>query len=118
MCSNATLRESRQRQRFTLAHEFNHVLDDVVIERMSAHLEPDQARERAERLCNYFAACLLMPRAWIKRDFCDGMQRPRDLARRYFVSVDAMTTRLSELGLTGPTLALEPRTRVCAPGET
>lgn len=103
--------EGRQRQRFTLAHEFKHVLDDEVIDLMSRHLEPGQRRERAERLCNHFAASLLMPRAWIKHDYCTGMQRPRDLARRYFVSVEAMTTRLSELGLTGPTLALESQIR-------
>lgn len=109
--------ESRRRNRFTLAHEFKHVLDDEIVERMSAHLEPAQAHERAERLCNYFAACLLMPRGWIKTDWCAGTQDVRDLARRYYVSVEAMTTRLSELGLTGPTLALEPRSRACTSEE-
>ncbi len=101
--------EPRQRQRFSLAHEFKHVLDDPVIERLHTHLAPSSRHERAERLCNYFAACLLMPRAWVKRDWCEGMQQPRDLARRYYVSVEAMTTRLSELGLGPRTIA--PRDR-------
>lgn len=104
--------ESRQRQRFTLAHEFKHVIDDPIVERLFGHLPMEERGERAERLCNYFAACLLMPRAWVKRDWCAGMQDVRALARRYFVSHEAMTTRLSELGLTGPTLALEPRSRI------
>ena len=62
--------EPRQRQRFSLAHEFKHVLDDPVIDRTHAHLKPHRRQERAERLCNYFAACLLMPRPWIKHDYC------------------------------------------------
>lgn len=99
--------EPRQRQRFTLAHEFKHLLDDVVIQQMSLHLPPEQRQERAERLCNYFAACLLMPRPWVKHDWCGGMQRVGPLARRYYVSREAMTTRLSELGLTHPTIAFE-----------
>jgi hypothetical protein len=99
--------EPRQRQRFSLAHEFKHVLDDPVIERTHAHLKPHRRAERAERLCNYFAACVLMPRSWIKRDWYDGLRDIADLARRYYVSEEAMTTRLSELGLTDMTLAVE-----------
>jgi Zn-dependent peptidase ImmA (M78 family) len=97
--------EPRQRQRFSLAHEFKHVLDDPIIDRLHAHLSPALRAERIERLCNYFAACLLMPRAWVKRDWCHGMQRPRALAQRYYVSTEAMTTRLSELGLVPVTMA-------------
>jgi hypothetical protein len=41
-----------------------------------------------------------MPRAWVKRDWCQGVQRTRDLAWRYYVSHEAMSTRLCELGLT------------------
>lgn len=97
-----------QRQRFSLAHELKHVLDDPFIDRLYRRLPVYKRHERAERLCNYFAACLLMPRAWIKRDWYGGMQDVRELARQYFVSVEAMTTRLSELGLTTTTLAVEP----------
>jgi Zn-dependent peptidase ImmA (M78 family) len=92
-----------------LAHEFKHVLDDPVIDHMSAHLGPQQQRQRAERLCNYFAACMLMPRAWVKHDWGEGLQNNRALARRYYVSTEAMETRLSELGLTPMTLAVEKK---------
>jgi IrrE N-terminal-like domain len=95
--------EPRQRQRFSLAHEFKHVLDDPLIDRLYTHLAPLGRRERTERLCNYFAACLLMPRAWVKRDWCMGIQKTRALARRYYVSEEAMSTRLSEIGLHLPT---------------
>lgn len=107
--------EPRQRQRFSLAHEFKHVLDDPIIDRLHVHLTPATRAERIERLCNYFAACLLMPRAWVKRDWCRGVQRTRDLARRYYVSTDAMDTRLSELGLAPVTMATRAR-RSCRPG--
>lgn len=100
--------ESRQRQRFSLAHEYKHVLDDPVIHRLHNHLSPERRQERIERLCNYFAACLLMPRAWLKRDWCNGIQRSQELARRYYVSTEAMTIRLSELGLAPMTLVIEP----------
>ena len=103
--------EPRWRQRFSLAHEFKHVLDDPVIDRLHTRLSPDRRQERAERLCNFFAACLLMPRPWIKHDWYGGTQNVAELARRYYVSVEAMSTRLSELGLTHMTLALEWKAR-------
>jgi Zn-dependent peptidase ImmA (M78 family) len=103
--------EPRRRQRFSVAHEFKHVLDDPVVDWMSRHLEIDQRHERAERLCNYFAACLLMPRPWIKHDWYGGLQDGAQLARRYYVSTEAMATRLSELGLTPISLALEKHQR-------
>jgi hypothetical protein len=52
-----------------------------------------------------------MPRAWVKHDWGIGMQRPTDLARRYFVSEEAMATRLTELGLTPMALAIERKPR-------
>jgi len=85
--------------------------DDPIIGNSWRHLPKDQRKDRAERLCNYFAACLLMPRKWIKSDWGNGIQRVRQLSRRYYVSEDAMSTRLSELGLTSMTLALEPKQR-------
>lgn len=105
--------EPRQRQRFSLAHEFKHVLDDPVIDQTHAHLKPHRQRERDERLCNYFAACLLMPRPWVKHDYFGGTQRISTLARRYYVSEKAMTTRLRELGLidTPPRPNPQPNTR-------
>lgn len=99
--------EPRWRQRFSLAHEFKHVLDDPVIDRMFRHLPEEQRQDRAERLCNYFAACLLMPRPWIKADWYGGTRKIFELARRYYVSAEAMSTRLSELGLTDMTLAID-----------
>jgi hypothetical protein len=98
---------TKQRQRYSLAHELKHIIDAPVIDRQWLHLRGEQRADRAERLCNWFAACLLMPRVWIKRDWGNGIQSVRTLAHRYFVSEEAMSLRLSELGLTDMTLAID-----------
>lgn len=91
--------EPRQRQRYSLAHELKHVLDAPFDDQLYGHLSPSKGKQRAEALCNHFAACLMMPRAWIKRDFCHGYQTSAKLARRYYMSQEATTRRLAELGL-------------------
>ncbi len=91
--------EPQVRRRFSLAHEFKHVLDDPVIRFIHEHLTAEQHDRQAERICNYFAACLLMPATWLRRDWEDGKPGVRDLAGRYRVSAQAMGTRLNELGL-------------------
>ena len=92
--------EPAVRQRFTLAHEFKHVLDHPFI----TVLYPDKngvlSHDRAEQVCNYFAACLLMPRQWV----CDlypasGADSARSLARTFGVSPAAMRVRLRQLHL-------------------
>ncbi len=91
--------ERAERQRFTLAHELKHLLDDPFIHRLYPRTALYSAHERAERTCDYFAACLLMPKSLLTRDWCAGMQRVEYLARRYRVSRQAMGVRLSQLGL-------------------
>jgi len=95
--------EAKVRQRFTLLHEFKHVLDDPFIEWLYPTRNDYSPEERAERISDYFAACVLMPRMWIKRDWAGGGIQDIDrLARRYQVSRVAMAVRLSELRLIGP----------------
>ncbi len=97
------------RQRFTLAHEFKHVLDHPFIERCYPDVVGARGHERAEQICDYFAGCLLMPKSWVTRAYCDaGIQEIRLLARRFAVSQMAMRVRLLQLGLIEP----EPR---CVP---
>ena len=96
------------RQRFSLAHEFKHVLDNPFI----SVLYPDQAllsrRERAEQICDYFAACLLMPRPWVKRAWVKGRQEVPALAGRFHVSRLAMQVRLTQIGLVEPAPRCNP----------
>ena len=97
------------RQRFTLAHELKHVLDHPFLPRAYGSIPGTEPGELAERICDYFAACLLMPRMWVKRAYCDqGIQSVSMLARIFAVSPTAMRVRLLQLGL------IEPVSR-CAP---
>jgi hypothetical protein len=94
--------EAKVRQRFSLIHEFKHVLDDPFIEWLYPTRNGYSPEDRAERICDYFAACVLMPKLWIKRDWGNGIQDLDTLARRYNVSRVAMGVRLAELRLIGP----------------
>lgn len=93
--------EPTVRQRFTMAHELKHVLDAAVT---PAVLYPPVngfgTARRTEQVCDFFAACVLMPRAWIKKAYCDErVQDANVLARRFIVSAVAMRRRLVALGL-------------------
>jgi Zn-dependent peptidase ImmA (M78 family) len=91
--------ESRGRQRFSLAHEFKHVLDNPFIDTLYPAQGDMSSGERAEQVCDYFAGCLLMPRLWVKRAWTGGQQSPRSLARQFDVSAAAMSVRLRQIGL-------------------
>jgi predicted transcriptional regulator len=94
------------RQRFSLCHEIKHILDDEAVEQLSDdlyHSAGVTSDEAAERICDHFAACLLMPKLQLKRDWSSGQQDTGGLARRYNVSKAAMEVRLRTLGLLEPT---------------
>lgn len=95
--------EPNVRQRFTLAHEFKHILDDRFMATIYAGVPEGQRDAWRELVCDYFAGCLLMPRPWIKRAWTSGIQDPRALARMFDVSAAAVRVRLHQLGLTGAT---------------
>jgi len=99
--------EAKVRQRYSMAHELAHVVYHPLA-RLSL---PDQrettADERLESACEYFAACVLMPRLWMKRAYFDErIQDVPSLARLFGVSWLAMRVRLEQLGFV---TVLEPR---------
>lgn len=94
--------EPDTRQRFSLAHEFKHILDDRFVHIIYRHLPEPDRHAFGEQVCDYFAGCLLMPRPWLKRSFFGGTQRTKDLARHFDVSEAAIETRLAQIGLVGP----------------
>lgn len=86
------------RQRFTLLHEYKHILDHgqpVLIEKTSERYD----QPAAEYIADYFAACVLMPRTLVIRTWNTGSQTAGELARRFDVSERAMELRLLELKL-------------------
>jgi Zn-dependent peptidase ImmA (M78 family) len=89
------------RRRFTLAHEFKHTLDysmTTIIHQKLGYGDSGRQEEQIEQICNHFAACLLMPRIWIKRVWRHGIQDVSTLALLFNVSEDAMSNRLHFLG--------------------
>jgi len=92
--------ESRVRQRFSLAHEIAH----WILERkpVTHELRLVAARGRQynaiERVCDYFAASLLMPRSWLPQRVAIG-KTTGELAQEFQVSSAAMSARMRELGL-------------------
>jgi len=102
------------RQRFTIAHELGHYFFHVGLEQ---HVDQDfriawrnadssKAVNWTEIEANQFAAQLLMPTAFLEDDLDELQVIDKRavllLAGKYVVSREAMTIRLSQLGLTGP----------------
>jgi hypothetical protein len=95
--------EPRVRQRFSLLHEFKHVLDFDDAGLLHAKLGSGDTERQAsmiEWIANEFAANVLMPTALVKRLWFSSQSVPL-MASLFNVSVEAMTTRLQILGLTG-----------------
>jgi hypothetical protein len=91
--------ECELRQRFSLMHEFKHVLDNPFRRIMQAGPNP-LPDEALERIADFFAACVLMPKRWVKTAFFSETQYIKPLALKFEVSRQAMSYRLDELGLT------------------
>jgi Zn-dependent peptidase ImmA (M78 family) len=96
---NAT--EPFTRQRYTAAHEYKHCVDFPFDEYCYPAEYGQTSHQRAELICDYFAACLLMPKVMVRRAWTAGgdNQNPAELARIFGVSTVAMEIRLQELGL-------------------
>lgn len=129
------------RQRFTLLHEFKHVIDHGYTDylysggRSSSHPASFRGRsadrgftprssggvspslELAERAADYFAGCALVPKAALKRVWGLGLQRPELLADHFGVSEAAIRVRLSQTGLDRP-FDREPSPRCARPVRT
>lgn len=97
------------RQRYSIAHELKHILDHPFV----TVLYPNRSTcsEVAEQACDYFAACLLMPRRWIRQAWLEGIRDASALGRRFGVTPQAVKIRLLQVGLIEPTsryLAIGP----------
>ncbi len=94
--------EPRTRRRFTVLHEYKHIIDHGSPGLLpTAHPRPLQ-RAPEEVVADYFAGCVLIPKRLLTTAYYDGIQRPRDLAELFDVSPGAITTRLSQVGLGAP----------------
>jgi len=89
------------RQRWSLAHELKHILDHPLVTILYPHTSA--RAELAEQVCDYFAACLLIPRRWLRAAWADGVRDVAILARQFGVTPQAVTVRLLQVGLIQPT---------------
>lgn len=94
--------ERQTRQRYSLMHEFKHVLDNPFVDTLYRALPGLTSHARAELVCDYFAASVLMPRPWVRRAWGTRGQDISVLARRFKVSRTAMQLRLVQMGLIDP----------------
>lgn len=92
--------EHRLRQRFSMMHEFKHILDHTTKDFLYHDRPGSSAHDQAERVADYFAACLLMPKRVVKRLWCQGHQDLGELAGLLRVSPAAVRYRLDQVGLT------------------
>jgi Zn-dependent peptidase ImmA (M78 family) len=109
--------QHENRQRFTIAHEIGHF---ILHKRTERHFDEDfridyrnaissEATQRSEIEANGFAAALLMPGDFLRRDLLrmevdesDADSAIQTLAVRYKVSRRAMELRLLNLGFISP----------------
>jgi len=115
------LSQHANRQRFTIAHELAHYFlkhteGEDHLDRKFTVLRRDEnsstATDENEIQANYFAACLLMPEEFLRRDVAQlarfngetVLSEPEifSLAKKYQVSRAAMSYRLVNLGLIDP----------------
>ncbi len=87
------------RRRFTLAHEFKHIVDNRHIDFVYPATQFMSHRQRAEAVCDYFAVCLLVPRTWLKKAWASGIQDTKALAALFQATPAAIQTRLLQTGL-------------------
>lgn len=87
------------RQRFTLLHEFKHIVDHGSARLLYCGNGAHTADEQAERVADYFAGCALVGRRELKSAWGQGIQRAEDLAAHFGVSIQAIRVRLSQTGL-------------------
>ena len=112
MIVTVSSKEPESRKRFTIAHEIGHLLlhadqalnVDIKPISLNRDVNSKTGESWREIEANYFAASLLMPKEDVKAHFQKWSELEEDerlnrLAKRYEVSMQAMSVRLNTLGL-------------------
>lgn len=91
--------ESQTRQRFTLLHEFKHIVDHGSTDLLYKGDRRQTAEQQAEAAADFFAGCALVDKRQLKSAWGNRIQRVEDLASHFSVSLEAIRVRLSQTGL-------------------
>ncbi len=100
--------EPDTRQRFSLAHELFHIINHHNKDRLHPDTKRFTGYDTGERLADYFAACLLMPKRYVKSLAGQGLTLT-ELAATFDVSTTAMDIRLQQLRIAGQRPPRHPR---------
>jgi Zn-dependent peptidase ImmA (M78 family) len=103
--------EPEARQRFTLFHEYKHIIDHGRTDQLYTGTRSHTADEQAEQAADYFAGCVLMPKRLLKRAWGNGVQNTTRLAALFDVSPRAVEVRLAQIGLSDPVERCSPPRR-------
>ncbi|MCW2783992.1 MAG: hypothetical protein JWP74_509 [Marmoricola sp.] len=91
------------RQRFTLMHEYKHIVDHSKYDQLYQDGHQQSGWDQGEAAADYFAGCVLVPKVQLQRAWYSGVQSPAKLAHLFGASVRAVEVRLAQVGLTDPT---------------
>ena len=97
------------RQRFSVAHELGHFVfhdkKDLFVDFLEIDIAAnamDENEQKQEMVANWFAADLLMPQEWVRKDFREyGEDNLTLMAQKYEVSEQALWFRCVNLKLVG-----------------
>jgi Zn-dependent peptidase ImmA (M78 family) len=92
--------EPRTRQRFTVLHEYKHIIDHPDVDVLYQDRQGVTAAEQMEQAADFFAGCALAPTALLSDAWHSGTTSPTALAALFDVSVPAIKVRLWQAGLT------------------
>lgn len=87
------------RQRFTLLHEFKHIVDHGSAPLLYTGTADASPAQQAEAAADYFAGCALVGKRELKSVWGNGLQRVEDLAAHFGVSIPAIRVRLAQTRL-------------------
>ena len=87
------------RRRFTLMHEFKHIVDHGHAKQLYSGNDRHSAHEQAELAADGFAGAVLRPNRLLNRAWGNGLQAPTPLGRYFGVSPQAADVRLAQTGL-------------------
>ena len=94
--------EPRRRRRFTVLHEYKHILDHYHPGLTGGLPRAIYGLAPVEYVAEYFAGCVLIPKRLLAAAYYDGIQRLTDLAQLFDVSPQAIRIRLMQIGLAEP----------------
>lgn len=83
-------RDSTYRQRFTIAHELGH----IILKHPATTKSKSHSQSKFEKDADLFAAELLMPFEWLKRDLDSGQIKYCEIKLKYLVSDKAFENRI------------------------